>query len=126
MASAGMLPAARRATELGRARARLMGAGLAVSVRRVTEWHRRDRQKGTTWLGSDGEVQELLGALARARFVYEVVSSRVVMARFVRRYEADAFLEAFCARAVREVRGGVARLRAVRRVASLGALPDAA
>lgn len=119
-------PAYRAAYEWGRAMATMMGCGLRVGVRRSTEWHRRDGRKGAAWKAPSGEIYELIGSLTRARHIFEVVSSRVVIARFDRRYEADAFIEAFCRRKVRSVRGTVVLLRATRRYRQRLALAEAA
>ena len=106
--------------------AHLMGPGLGLSVRRVTEWHRRDERHMTTWTSNEGESMVLVGALSRARHIFEVVSSRVVLARFERRYEAEAFTSAFRIREIRRVDRTVLLLRTIRRIVSMPRMREAA
>jgi hypothetical protein len=119
-------PAYKRAYELGRVRGDVMGVGLRVEVRRVCEYQRRDARKGMTWTNNDGDQVFLAAMLSKTRHIFEVASCDIVLARYDRRYEADAFKEGFCFKKVRTVRQTVFRLRAIRYVRVLGFHADAA
>ena len=121
-----MNPAYKRAYELGRVRADMMGVGLTVEVRRMSEYQRRDKRGGHAWTNNDGDKVFLAALLSKARHVFEVVSAGIVLATFDRRYEAQAFKEGFCLKKVRAIRHTVSRLRAVRYVKVLGVRADAA
>ncbi|MDF1661445.1 MAG: hypothetical protein P1V97_06715 [Planctomycetota bacterium] len=121
-----MNPAYKKAYELGCVRAGIMGVGLSVEVRRTSEYQRRDKRGGHAWTNNDGDMVFLAAMLSKARHVFEVVSSGIVLATFDRRYEAQAFKEGFCLKKVRAIRHTVARLQAVRYVKVLGVRADAA